>query len=180
MIIKKKQILTAALALLLGSAVFINWYFSKEQNQPVLNGGSSVTTTENAELGDAKYVSATTASNAAQSMADFKVKRDAAHDEAKETLNDVIKDSNSSSESVAKATEALKALSTAIKRETDLENLITAKISGECLVILDGEMCEVIVGKGKLNDNISLQIRDLVMSQTKISSKNITIIELNG
>ncbi|MDD6276617.1 MAG: SpoIIIAH-like family protein [Clostridia bacterium] len=180
MVIKKKQILTVTLALLLGSAVFINWYFSKEERQPVLNGGSSVSTTENSELGDAKYVSATTAKNATESMADFKVKRDAAHDEAKETLNEVIKDSNSSSESVAKATEALKELSTSIKRETDLENLISAKISGECLVIIDSDVCEVIVGKGKLTDNISLQIRDLVMSQTKISSKNITIIELNG
>lgn len=170
--------MTAALALLLGSAVFINWYFSKEQNQPVLNENTEITTAENAQLGDAKYVSATTA--AAQSMADFKVKRDAAHDEAKETLNEVIKDSNSSSEAVAKATEALNELSTSIKRETDLENLITAKISGECLVIIDGDVCEVIVGKGKLTDNVSLQIRDLVMSQTKISSKNITIIELNG
>ena len=111
-------------------------------------------------------------------MADFKVKREAAHDEAKETLNAVIKDAKSDSEAAEEAAEALAELSKAIKSETDLENLITAKISNECLVIIDGDVCQVIVGKGVLTDNVSLQIKDLVINQAKIPAKNITIVEL--
>ena len=111
-------------------------------------------------------------------MAGFKVKREAAHDEAKETLNSVIKDAKSDSEAAEEAGEALAELSKAIKNEVDLENLITAKISSDCVVIIDGDVCQVIVGKGVLTDNISLQIKDLVIKQADIPSKNITIVEL--
>ena len=111
-------------------------------------------------------------------MAGFKVKREAAHDEAKEALNAVIKDAQSDSEAAEEAAEALSELSKAIKSEADLENLITAKISSDCVVIIDGDVCQVIVGKGVLTDNVSLQIKDLVINRANIPAKNITIVEL--
>ena len=45
-------------------------------------------------------------------------------------------------------------------------------------MIIDGDVCQVIVGKGVLTDNVSLQIKDLVISQANIPAKNITIVEL--
>lgn len=177
MIIKKKQLVTATLILALGAAVFANWYLSKPA-EPSAVEGTTTPTKEVTNLGDAQYVSATTASS--DTMAGFKVKRDAAHDEAKETLNGVIKDSKSSSDAVANATQNLEKLSSSIKTEADLENLVTAKISNECVVALDNESCQVIVPQGVLNDNVSLQIKDIVVNQTKIPAKNITIIQLNG
>lgn len=180
MIIRKKQIVTATLAMALGCAVFVNWYYTRPQTQPTLNNENSTTIAENDNLGDAQYVSATTAKSDAETLTDFKLKRNAAHDEAKETLNSVIKDQKSDAQAIADASDSLKLLTDTIKNQADLENLITAKISGDCVVILDGDICQVIVGKGMLSDNVSLQIKELVMNKTKISSKNITIIELNG
>ena len=180
MVIKKKQIVTSTLVLLLGTAVFVNWYYSRPQTKSALDGVTTVHTQDSSNLGDAQYVSATTVKTATGTMADFRVKREAAHDEAKETLNSIIKDQKSSSEAVSKSTESLKELAQTIKKEADLENLITAKISGDCVAIVDGDVCQIIVGKGVLTDNISLQIKEIVINQTKISSKNITIIELNG
>jgi stage III sporulation protein AH len=180
MIIKKKQIVTVTLVLALGTAVFVNWYYSRPQAKSTLDGVTTTAAQESSNLGDAQYVSATTAQTSDDTMANFKVKRDAAHDEAKETLNSVIKDSKSSADAVTKATETLKSLTESIKDEADLENLITAKISKDCLVIIDGDVCQVVVPKGVLTDNVTLQIKELVMHQTKISAKNITIIELNG
>lgn len=172
MIIKKKQLVSVALVLTLSAAVFVNWYFARPGVKSTIDTSKTTANRQAENLGDAQYVSATTA--ASETMADFKVKREAAHDEAKETLNAVIKDAKSDSE----AAEALAELSKAIKSETDLENLITAKISNECLVIIDGDVCQVIVGKGVLTDNVSLQIKDLVINQAKIPAKNITIVEL--
>ncbi len=180
MIIKGKQIVTATLALALGAAVFVNWYYTKPETQQTLNSENTTLAQDNENLGDAQYVSATTAKTTQETLADFKLKRDAAHDEAKETLNSVIKDSKSSAVSVDEATDSLKLLSNNIKDEADLENLITAKTSYECVVIIDLDVCQVIVDKGVLTDNISLQIKELVMKQTKIESKNITIVELKG
>lgn len=179
MIVKKKHLLTATLALALGAAVFVNWYYSKPETKPTVDSVQTTKAQETENLGDAQYVSATTAKASEETMAGFKVKRDTAHDEAADTLNSVIKDSKSAAESVSEATEALKQLSADIKAEADLENLISAKISKDCIVIIDSGVCQVIVPKGTLSDNVSLQIKELVVNQTKISSKNITIIELS-
>lgn len=176
MIIKKKQLVSIALVLTLGAAVFVNWYFERPGVKSVIDTSKTTVNRQVENLGDAQYVSATTASS--ETMADFKVKREAAHDEAKETLNSVIKDAKSDSEAAEEAGEALAELSKAIKNEADLENLINAKISSDCVVIIDGDVCQVIVGKGVLSDNVSLQIKDLVIKQTDIPSKNITIVEL--
>ncbi len=180
MVIKKKQIVTATLALALGAAVFVNWYYTKPQTQQTLNAEKTTEYQETENLGDAQYVSATTSKSEKETLADFKLKRDAAHDEAKETLNSIIKDSKSSAQAVDEATDSLKLLSDDIKDEADLENLITAKISSDCVVVIDSDVCRVIVDKDVLTDNISLQIKELVMKQTKIPSKNITIVELKG
>lgn len=178
MIIKKKQIVTATLALALGAAVFVNWYYTKPQSQATANTENTTKYSERENLGDAQYVSATTAKQSNETLSDFKLKRDAAHDKAKEMYNSVIKDQKSSDKAVTEATDSLSQLSDTIKDEADLENLIKAKTSAESVVIIDGDICQIIVPKGLLNDNLSLQIKELVMNQTKISSKNITIIEL--
>lgn len=176
MILRKKKVVTATLILALGTAIFANWYMSKPKTSSVLDGITASQSSETSNLGDAQYVSATAASG--ETMASFKVKRDASHDEARETLNDIIKDSASSASAVTKANESLQDLVEAIKTETDLENLISAKIGGECLVIISSGKCQVIVEKGKVNANSSLQVKDLVLNQTDIKGENITIIEL--
>ncbi len=180
MVFKKKQIVTTTLALALGAAVFINWYYTKPQTRSTLNAENTTGATESENLGDAQYVSATTVSSGEKTLADFKLKRNSARDEAKETLNSIIKDPKSSPESVSHATQSLQIITEDIKDEADLENLITAKISADCIVIIDSEVCQVILEKGILTENVSLQIKDLVVKQTKIPSKNITIIELKG
>lgn len=179
MILKKKQLITATLTLALGAAIFVNWYYSKPETKPTADTVKSTTAESTDNLGDAQYVSATTAKSSEDTLAGFKVKRDSAHDEATETLNSVIKDTESSAQAVKDATAQLNTLSAEIKKESDLENLITAKISKDCVVILDSDVCEVVVPAKTLTDNISLQIKELVVNQTKISSKNITIIELS-
>lgn len=178
MVIKKKQLLTATLALALGAAVYVNWYYSKPQTKPTVDSIKTTVSQQTENLGDAQYVNATQ-TKSKENMASFKLKRDSAHDEAKETLDSVIKDNKSSSDAVLGATQALKELSSAIKTEADLENLITAKISKDCVVIVDGDVCQVIVPNGTLSDNVSVQIKEIVVNQAKIPSKNITIIELS-
>lgn len=179
MIIKKKQLVTATLAMALGAAVFVNWYYTKPDTVKTLND-TQTTTASDENLGEAQYVSATTMKNQEKSFAELKLKRDATHDELKDTLNSVIKDSKSDQNAVQKATDELNLLINEIKDENDLENLITAKISSDCVVIMDNDACQVIVPKGAVSDNTSLQIKELVMNRTKILSKNITIIELNS
>ncbi len=187
MVVRKRQIIAAALVLALGSAVFINWYY----NRPSVKNANTRPSVEEVEntggnLGDAKLVNSSGVSESAASgksgdyFASAKLRRSSAHDEAAEILNKVIKDSSSDPAAVKEAADALKALSNAAKLEGDIESLIKAKTGSECVVIINNGTVEVIVAKGTLNDTVILQIKEIVLKQTGFSAENITIVELSS
>ena len=187
MVVRKRQIIAAALVLALGSAVFINWYY----NRPSVKSANSRPSVEEVEntggnLGDAKLVNSSGVSESAASgksgdyFASAKLRRSSAHDEAAEILNKVIKDSSSDPAAVKEAADALKVLSNAVKLEGDIESLIKAKTGSECVAIINNGTVEVIVAKGTLNDTVILQIKEIVLKQTGFSAENITIVELSS
>lgn len=103
MVVRKRQIIAAALVLALGSAVFINWYYNRPSVKSA-NTRPSVEEVENTggNLGDAKLVNSSGVSESAAAsgksgdyFASAKLRRSSAHDEAAEILNKVIKDSSS-------------------------------------------------------------------------------------
>lgn len=191
MIFKKRQVLMAALVVALGAAVFVNWYYTKQPQTVQTNSPVSSTqqNTENQEaatagnLGDAQFVSGTLPSSENKTtdepeyFVQAKLDRTVAHDKAKETLQQTIDSSTADAESKKAASEALEKLSANIKKETDTENLIKAKISSGCIVVIDNGKAQVIVEKGKLNDTVVLQIKEIVIQQTGFTVENITIIE---
>lgn len=191
MIFKKRQVLMAALVVALGAAVFVNWYYTKQPQTVQTNSPVSSTqqNTENQEaatagnLGDAQFVSGTLPSSENKTtdepeyFVQAKLDRTIAHDKAKETLQQTIDSSTADAESKKAASEALEKLSANIKKETDTENLIKAKISSGCVVVIDNGKAQVIVEKGKLNDTVVLQIKEIVIQQTGFTVENITIIE---
>ena len=174
--LRKKQVTLAAMVLALGAAIFINWYYTKPQVQPGSEDVSTSVSQQNENLGDAQYVAAT----ADDEFATFRLERKTAHDKAEETLDSVIKDSSSSQAAVAEATAALKQLTDSIKRESDLETLIKAKTGSACVVIIDSGEVKVVVEKDVLTDEVTMQIKDLVLNQGKFTPENITIFELNS
>lgn len=189
MIIKKRQLLLATLIIALAAAVFVNWYYTKPQVESA-TAGTALTTApeaqEGANLGDARYVISTDAvledaaaqAQASEYFAGAKLRRKTAHDEAAEALNDIIKDSASSSEAVSSAAKALEELANAITLESDLENLITAKVGCENLVILNGGNAEIIVENGSLDDVSIVKIKEVAVKHTGYPVDNITIIEM--
>jgi len=170
-LIRKRQIVMAGLVLTLSAAVFVNWYFTKPE--VALETQTTVKSQEQANLGDAKYVNS---DKSEDFFAEAKLKRSNTHDEIAEELDDIIKDSESNADAIKAATEKMNKLADNMKLETDLENLIKAKISADSLVIINDDKAEVIV-KGEQNDTSALIITELIMKQTPIQAKNITIIE---
>lgn len=189
MIIKKRQLLLATLVVALAAAVFVNWYYTKPDIEA--NGQSTVTTApeaaEGVNLGDARYVisgdakleeDAVAQAKANEYFASAKLRRKTAHDEAAESLNDVIKDSASSADAVSEATKTLGKLAEVYTLESDIENLISAKVGCENLVILNGENAEIIVENGSLDDISILKIKEIAVKNTGYPVDNITIIEM--
>ncbi len=189
MILKKRQLLLATLVIALGAAVFINQYYTTPKVDSVVSGETQPTlhsTDSGANLGDARYVISTDVTlddAAAQAVASeffsgAKLRRQTARDEAEEALNDIIKDGDSSPEAVAKATDALTDITKAITLECDIENLISAKVGCENLVIINAGVCEIIVENGSLDDTSVVQIKEIVVKQTGLSTDKITLIEM--
>lgn len=190
MIIRKRQLLLATLIIALAAAVFVNWYYTRPDVESVGVNSTETTTQpqvqEGANLGDARYVISSGAAledapaqaKANEYFAGAKLRRQTAHDEAAEALNDVIKDS-SSSESVAKqAEEMLEELADSISLESDIENLISAKVGCENLVILNRGNAEIIVENGALDDVAIVKIKEITVEQTGYPVDNISITEM--
>lgn len=178
--IKKKHTALAAMILALGAAVFINWYYTKPQAKTTVDNVTTTASEKADNLGDAQYVAATATKESDEEFAEFELERQNAHDKAAEALNDIIKDSSSSETAVSQATASLEKLSNTIKRESDLETLISAKTGSDCVVIIDGSNVKAVVEKGTLNDTVTMQIKELILNGGEFLPENITIFELKG
>ena len=190
MIIRKRQLLLATLIIALGAAVFVNWYYTRPDIESAISPSSQATTEpvvqEGANLGDARYVISTDAvleDAPAQAMANeyfasAKLRRRTAHDEAAESLNEVIRNGAASDSVVKQAEELLEELSDSISLESDIENLITAKVGCENLVILNRGNAEIIVENGSLDDVAIVKIKEIAVEQTGYPVANISITEM--
>lgn len=190
MILKKRQLLLATLVIALGAAVFINYYYTSPQiNSAATDSVQNVTkkqTEKGGNLGDARYVISTDVvldDAAAQAVASeyfssAKLRRQTVRDEAAEALNDIIKDDDSTPEAVAKASDALQDITKAMALECDVENLINAKVGCENLVIINAGVAEIIVENGSLDETSVVQIKEIVVKHTGISSEKITLVEM--
>ncbi len=189
MVLKSKQILTATLIVALGAAVAVNWYYT---NTPELDGNSEITTQAvSGNLGDSLYVGGTTASdtsdeeslsdeenNGSDYFADAKLKRKQSHDAIIDSIKELADSENIDSDTKNRITVMLSDFQSDIKSETDAENLIKAKVGGECLVIINEGTCQVVLEENTLNDLLILQITEIIEKNTEISSENLTIIEI--
>lgn len=190
MIIRKRQLLLATLVIALAAAVFVNWYYTRPDVESVGVNPPEATTaplvTEGANLGDARYVissetgleDAPAQAKASEYFAGAKLRRKNAHDEAADALADLVKDS-ATSETVAKqAEQMLEELADSISLECDIENLITAKVGCENLVILNKGNAEIIVENGSLDDVAIVKIKEIAVEQTGYPVDNISITEM--
>lgn len=182
---KKKGKLVLSLAvLLLSSALFLNWYFTnndvKQTLTPLLSG--ELTTKETKNLGEASFVGATTKptetpKNESEYFSTARLERQKARDSALEELQKIANNETGDSAAKKVATEKVTKLTDSITAENKIETLVKAKEVDNCLAIISDNKVEVIVKIGELSDPLVIQIKEIVMNQTKISYENISIIE---
>ena len=93
-------------------------------------------------------------------------------------MESIVNDENVDAEEKEAAKKKLLDISNEIKTETDIQNLITAKLNCKCLVTLNDSKLEVILPKGTLSDEKLVTIKDIITGNSNVSSDNITVIEL--
>lgn len=172
-ILKRRQLILATLVVALGAAVFVNWYYTG--NNSVKKSEKTTESEYVQNLGEAKYVNAEATTT--DYFSEVKLNRQKTRDEALDKLNTSLKNVKTGTDEAKTITASIEELTSQIKQENDIESLITAKISGECVVVINEGSAQVVVKKGALNDETALQIMDIVTNNTKLDATNIKITE---
>ena len=173
-LIKRRQLVLATLVVALGAAVFVNWYYT--ENGENVKMSEETTGTEYVQnLGEAQYVNAE--GEVSDYFSEVKLNRQKSRDEALEKLNESLKSVETGSEEAKKITASIEKLSSQIKLESDVEALISAKLSSECVAVINDGSAQVVVGKGALVEDAALQVLDIITNNTELTAADIQISE---
>ena len=166
-----KGIAIASVALLIGLAVYLNyrWFYDPT---------SSLGYGEN-NMEDNYNDSQQTGSNQ-QTEEDYfaavSLSRGQSRDEAIEVLKLVIENNEATEEARAEAAEKMSRIALDIQNEANIETLVIAKGFTQCVAVINGDACSIVVNGESLQPNQISQINEIVHEQAGISPANIRII----
>lgn len=168
----KNQAVLALMVLCLGAAVWLNMKFSSSEKY----------------LGEATYVSSNatgsetvaTSADATEADTDYfktaKKERESALKEAQELVEETLKSADVSDEERKDAISVTKNLALRIEQEDNIENLLIAKGFETAVAVIGDKDINVVVKAEGLTTAQTLQIQDIVTSQTEIPLSNIKIV----
>lgn len=181
---KKRQILAASLIIALAAAVTMNWYYSKSVPQ------SGETAGENGEthmLGDTVLVAGKAVDTAPEAAAaddaafsELQMKQTQTFDVLEEKIEAVLSREQLDDAAQSEVTKLLETIKTNREAQTNCETLIGAKVGGRSIVLLGEDGAQVVVERGRLNEQTTLQITEILQSTAGVSPENLTIMEVNS
>lgn len=175
----RRRMVTAALVMALGAAVYLNWQFSGNQELLASDTLDSEREMGTAQLvnGDAEETDASADEEGESVFTQAKLSRQKARDEAVEMLEEVLKDSESSEEAKKEAVAQSAVIAQNVLKENNIENLVKAKGYTDCVAVIQDDECSVIVGQKLENASDAVVIQDIVVGQTDFAPEKIKIIE---
>lgn len=173
----KKHAVLAVMVLLLGAAVYLNYFVASNTPLTVSTGDVNEDgTTATQPLGESVFVSGTTAPAEQESYFDAaRRSREAARSEAldilKDTLQNVKTDEMTQQEAIATAA----TVAAAVEQEDAIESLIKAKGFEDCVVYIENGNAHVAVKAASLEQAQTLQILQIVTSQSSVEAEDVSI-----
>ena len=104
------------------------------------------------------------------------VSRQRARDEALEVLQGVVDNESADEATKTQALLEIAELAKAMEAEANIETLILAKGFEQCVAVINGDTCSVVVNGTELQENQISQINEIVYEQTGIKPANIRIV----
>lgn len=137
-------------------------------------------------LGEASYVSTSSDEEAVQTSAkvetDYfttaKSDREKSRKEAIETIEETLQSDKLTDEDKKTAISKTEQIAENLKTEINIENLLKAKGFEKALAIISDEEINIVISSDGLTTANTLQIQDIVTSQTKIDLSKIKIIPI--
>ena len=168
--IGRRHIVIVGAILLIALAVVLNVVLFTNQTPVVENPDTNVNvnpddTTDGDSTAVDGYFSAT------------QVSRQRARDEALEVLQSVVDNAGTDEATKTGALMEIAALADAMEAEANIETLVLAKGFAQCVAVINGESCSVVVkSEGELAPAQISQINEIVYEQAGIQPVNIKII----
>ena len=170
----KKQVILGGLVVALGLAVYLNYMFTPSDSLPTAGDKEGETTTTEKNLGESLYVDAELQNDY---FAAARVSRESARDEAIELVEELLSDVRLSEE-IQQQAEKTAAIADAVVDEIAIEQLVLAKGFDDCVAYIDGDRCQLVVKAEDLTQQQTLQILEIVTSQTAVLPQNINIVAI--
>jgi stage III sporulation protein AH len=195
MVLKKKEIIAAALVVLIGVAGYLNWSY---QDTVKVTDGESYTQ-QGKKLGEAQYVNATAegeedktagentqgqdvASPAPSGNVNYfeqaKAEKETSRSKSMEILKETAANESFDKEIRDKAQNQILEIAKDVEKETAVENLAKAKGYSEISVFIDSDMVNIVVKKENLSETDIAKIQEIAIGQLSVAAKNIKIVEV--
>lgn len=176
MVLKRKEVVAAALVVLIGVAGYLNW--SYQDVLQVSDGGEYAAAGK--KLGEAQLVNKSDTAEEVQNsdtyFDDARKNRENAREKALDILNQTATNESFDSDARKKAQDAIIAIASAVEQEAAIENNIKAKGFDKASVYIDGDKVEILVKKDGITDSDVAKLSEIATSHLGISASNVKII----
>ena len=166
--LNRRHVMIAGAVLLIALAVVLNVVLFTGQTPTVEEPDANVGVNPEDTAGDTAtdgYFSAT------------QVSRQRARDEALEVLQSVVDNAGTDEATKTGALLEIAALADAMEAEANIETLVLAKGFAQCVAVINGESCSVVVSnEGELQPAQISQINEIVYEQAGILPANVRIV----
>lgn len=208
-IFKKNQIIITALAIMIAAAGYVSYSDSKLKDadaETVSANDNAGTATdvdtvlqdiESLDLDLTDETSADTSTNpgsdsttetpgeavltgASTYMAQARISREQIRSQNKETLLEIINNTNLSETERQSAIASMVSMTDLIEKEAAAELLLEAKGFEDVVVNLTGETADIVVPQSQVDEASRAQIEDIVKRKTGIAAENIVITPASG
>lgn len=112
--------------------------------------------------------------------AEVKLNREQVRSQNKETLLEIINNTNISEEQKQTAIDAMVAMTDIAERENAAEMLLEAKGFTDVVVSITDDNADVVLNMGEVTDAKRAQIEDIVKRKTNVKPENIIITPIQG
>lgn len=168
MVVRKKQLILAALAVVIGVAGYYN----------AGKTGKEAKETGQKYLGEAQLVNSDKVSETTDFFTQARIDREAGRSRSIETFNALISNESTDSEAKETAQQGVLQLAKNTETETAIENLLRAKGFDDAVCYINNDMANVVVKTQVLDSANAAKISEIVTEQSGISQDKIKIMEM--
>ena len=199
-IVKKNQLIIAALAVMIAAAGFLNYsgriFGDSDQTAETSSELASQELLDNSEedlasaSGDIESqdsdVEGTpgeavlTSGDVSSVVAEAKVSREQVRAKNKESLLEIINNENLSDEQKQEAVNQMVEMTEIAEKEAAAESLLSSKGFSEAVVSITDDSADVVVNAAELSEASRAQIEDIVARKTGVAAENIIITPVDG